>query len=1198
MTSIDQVIARSRMSGGFSERKRFTVSRRRGIEKLRKFALADPHFYVLELIQAAIANNAEYVDLRVGRHNATLSYIGGGLTEHELGQLFDFLFASKDRADIGHVRELALGLNAALLFAPDKIVVESGDATLAGSTRMVVMGDHDVVEVGRPEKPMAGTFISIQGMKRNKLAGKWFSGFNDNWPREYETVEERCLAAPVPIVVGDTPLFGWSSQRTPALFGYKEVLSFDEGELYGTLGLKPSFGNPEFRLLTRGVAIQSRSHVLIQGKQIGGIICFDRLRKTVDHSGIVDDERLAELWERLRPYARQLVSGKREVSPYGATILGQNEPLLPAQLRALVRGSEVVVAVPSNTDVNTPEGRRAAGVGHALAAPVVCMEADQTRILPVLAGGSLGIVRPALDSDHDLTLYRSAPAEPPPRPWLASPLDVPSLPTAKLASRLQATGQQTREERGRAHALANRLGTGDIEATVYTPAEGGGQHSGLAVEVLTTDRQVWRGVVPSAHAGHVLVVSLPHTPPSVLREPIDDAPGAPTVVEEVARAIAEHASATLATAFERAVADLERSPDLAPGTRAASLGLSAAARSTVARLCREGEAPAFELVSLRTSPSPVLDLPLLAAVDGTTCTLRDVIARAKEGLLYGTIPEVPADLEGLDRSRVLALSATDERTLVELVGDSAYVRVDGRDVLAEHAGVQVRDIALGLRTYPDFPLLVEGVDPTTLTVEEQIAAVDTLLAQLMLRFLGMDPPRPEDAQDYPAWEEGRRQACRHLQWAAVTLGQDAPEQLRELPLFRDGEGLAFGWTEVSTALQSGSLPLLYAQGLGDHELGQLAAHALEQDRPSNGTPRLLLASPFVHALLAPHGARPAFDSLRGLSSAPSDPSAMPMLAAVDIDRGNLRGHVGIPAEGVPPDVIVVLPDGKRTRAWEVARKYGMVGLVRISGAEWSHETYRQLVGQLEVAGAAALRKILDRVRDTEPDGAEYLRMVTVLLQYAGRHLVLTARPDGGIESSVSSDISTEVLGLPVFASRFGGPVPAWRLVRRFAAAVSSLEREPIQLVLQDLSSALPPALRTWVTAHLSPANVARPPARPARPPFDSVQEPSALEHVEFARRIGEQLEKLRPDHAEAIEVVVQYRGPKDAWITGGLQTIVLNADHWMLQWSMSRSDDPAVLAWLLLAAYAYINEIREAVTNEHERRFQREVARALAAGEL
>lgn len=120
MSTIAEVIARSRHEGGFSERKRFTVARRRGIQKMRKFALADPHYYILELIQAAIANGARSVDVVVTAKSCTVSYVGGGLREHELAQLFDFLFASKDRADIGHVRELALGLNAVMLFAPDR----------------------------------------------------------------------------------------------------------------------------------------------------------------------------------------------------------------------------------------------------------------------------------------------------------------------------------------------------------------------------------------------------------------------------------------------------------------------------------------------------------------------------------------------------------------------------------------------------------------------------------------------------------------------------------------------------------------------------------------------------------------------------------------------------------------------------------------------------------------------------------------------------------------------------------------------------------------------------------------------------------------------------------------------------------------------------------------------------------------------
>ncbi|MBL4686341.1 MAG: hypothetical protein JKY37_17230, partial [Nannocystaceae bacterium] len=291
MSGIEAVIARSRMEGGFSERKRFTIARREGIEKMRKFALADPHHYVLEVIQAAIANGAQYVDLRVTKTHATISYIGGGLAEHELAQLFDFLFASKDRADIGHLRELALGLNAALLFKPKRIVVESGDGTLAGSTRMVLHGEHGEIEVGRPDRAMSGTYIAIQDMNRRAMDGTWLSNFNSEWPREYQVIEQRCLAAPIPIVVGGRPLFGWASQRTPGLFGYKDVLAFDEGDLYGAIGVSPSFGNPDFRLLTWGVAIQSRSHALLPGHQIGGIVCFDRLHKTVDHSGIVDDAR-------------------------------------------------------------------------------------------------------------------------------------------------------------------------------------------------------------------------------------------------------------------------------------------------------------------------------------------------------------------------------------------------------------------------------------------------------------------------------------------------------------------------------------------------------------------------------------------------------------------------------------------------------------------------------------------------------------------------------------------------------------------------------------------------------------------------------------------------------------------------------------------------------------------------------------------
>ena len=120
MSSISAVIERAKAGGTYSERKRFSIARGRAIEKMRRFALADPYFYILELIQAAVANEAEYIEISIEDGDVTLAYIGGGLARDDLSNLFDYLFASKDRADIGHLRELALGINAVLLFKPSR----------------------------------------------------------------------------------------------------------------------------------------------------------------------------------------------------------------------------------------------------------------------------------------------------------------------------------------------------------------------------------------------------------------------------------------------------------------------------------------------------------------------------------------------------------------------------------------------------------------------------------------------------------------------------------------------------------------------------------------------------------------------------------------------------------------------------------------------------------------------------------------------------------------------------------------------------------------------------------------------------------------------------------------------------------------------------------------------------------------------
>ncbi|HFE45392.1 MAG TPA: hypothetical protein ENJ18_07830, partial [Nannocystis exedens] len=208
MSSIDAVIARARRPGAFSERKTFTLARTRAIQKMRHFALADPHFYVLELIQASIASGATWVTIDSTPDSSTLSYVGGGFPEAGLANLFDFLFTSKDRSEFASLRALALGINALLLFEPDHLVIESGDGTLAGTTRMEIQTGADTLEIGRPDQALGGTFIRASGMKRGRMSRHSKLSIQGDGNDERDVIEQRCICAPVPIFFNGDPVFG------------------------------------------------------------------------------------------------------------------------------------------------------------------------------------------------------------------------------------------------------------------------------------------------------------------------------------------------------------------------------------------------------------------------------------------------------------------------------------------------------------------------------------------------------------------------------------------------------------------------------------------------------------------------------------------------------------------------------------------------------------------------------------------------------------------------------------------------------------------------------------------------------------------------------------------------------------------------------------------------------------------------------
>ncbi|GEM_PF-870739 len=1300
MSGIDQVIARARCASDadFSERRQFKLARRRAIEKMRRFALADPYFYILELIQAAIAGGADYVDISYADEGVTVSWTGGSpVRAEELAQLFDFLFASKSRMDIAHVRSLALGINALMLFEPETIVVESGDGTEGGTARMVIRHGADEVDVGKTSGTLNGTYLRASKLDRDKVQAETGREGDSQGGREFGTVETRCLAAPVPLMFNGQPVFGWSRQRIPNLFGYNKTLSFDEGDLYGTLGLD-SPGEPSFQLLTHGVWVQSYQHTLVPKHNIGGIICFDALRKTADHSGFVRDERFEELWLRLRPYAEALAGGRRVEQP---KITGLNGlELAPNELRLFLRENPRVIALPpaptggrpgkrGNRNRNRNRNRKNMGAGDpereralakaaklmswALDATLLRIPPEQLPAVRILGGRDLCLWQPSVDDGGaELAFYTQAEHPEPARPHLFPAVALEPRAVEALVDEMVSAGRVGGGKRPRSRLL-RALGTaGVITARLFTPLDPGPAARGLLVEVTTTGRRLGSRVFASAYLGRVLQVELPTASPTRCRAALggDENEDAQPVFALVAERYAALCEPVLQARDQRILGGLGVGK-IEAGSRAATTALRVLARVSLTRLrsARPGRLrPGLSFSLLR--PLSTFDpfaLSLLRTLSGRALSLRELalLSDLTAGLVYGCVPTVEADLEGLDRDRVLALDVVQERALIGLLGESGYVRIDARDVLARHGGLAVRDVAVGLRTYPefdDFPLLVEGeVEALAeLGASGRAAALEALVGALCARVCDEQAPSlgaggAAGATAKETIEEHRRQAVRHLQWAACrgfALGLDSPcmVELFELPLFLDLDGRAWALRQVVAGLRApGGLRVHYVEGLGGSELGVLAeavaAHG-ERPKPADAGewPRALGISAFVFRLLAPLGrVRLAFDFDLDDAEAAHNPATASQAFLI---RESFEGSWGQAVLGIPATVQdeyrVQIRSGDgvvRGAVHELGRRYGLVGVLTLR-ADLDEAGSDALTQSLDARGGALLERLLARLPEFGDDPGRWRAAVQVLLNYASSQLV-TFADDRGLGIDVGTALAAQILAEPLFDTGKSTLVSGQRVLESFRAHVEAAP-SPREAGRLDWRAAMaegtPGFILAWLDAHLQPANVVMVAAsrseRSAEPEPEPESEsesesdsesdseswtvwipgdPRALSGPDVAWNLAHWLAALRPDprtfsgtsEGRAWTRTLQ---PTRVWISeyglpdthlceGGDTRLDISSEHPALV-ELARAPSTEALAWALLGIYAHLNDVSGPITNAHETRFQRTVLESLTSGAL
>ncbi len=184
----------------------FTVDFDRALLHQRARRLADPSFFVLKLVQWAVASQATRIEVTCSRRSVVLQHDGLLPTSEELARLLSYATS----ASCEPIRELAVGVNAALGL-PAKVSVL---ATGSNGGRLMNLSPTAPPELlGLPSTgDSSGVRISRVSVRRS-LPWHVLKG------PEARLVEQRCRWAPATLVVDGKPVprHGWfGSPSNPA----------------------------------------------------------------------------------------------------------------------------------------------------------------------------------------------------------------------------------------------------------------------------------------------------------------------------------------------------------------------------------------------------------------------------------------------------------------------------------------------------------------------------------------------------------------------------------------------------------------------------------------------------------------------------------------------------------------------------------------------------------------------------------------------------------------------------------------------------------------------------------------------------------------------------------------------------------------------------------------------------------------------
>jgi hypothetical protein len=280
-------------AGAIEARGGFTIDPEKAREKLRQYQLADPHRYVLLLVEAAVSCGASKLEFEIDSDDLHLRFDGTNFRYEQLENIYGSLFASigevpvEERARLRGLRQLAFAINSAMALNPRFVrVVSEG-------TRLELRPDApDRLE--RADDLAPGNWVHVKDRFRPGLVVQFIRSIRGNLA-EVQLLREHCRWSRTSVFVNGEQISGQLEFVREHWTSINVLDPPEGGERIGraALGLKQPEGEglaePSAALLANGVLVE---RVAVPGGVPGfaAVVDSPRFGKDVSQTKLLRDE--------------------------------------------------------------------------------------------------------------------------------------------------------------------------------------------------------------------------------------------------------------------------------------------------------------------------------------------------------------------------------------------------------------------------------------------------------------------------------------------------------------------------------------------------------------------------------------------------------------------------------------------------------------------------------------------------------------------------------------------------------------------------------------------------------------------------------------------------------------------------------------------------------------------------------------------